>query len=696
MPLLAKLAGDDVKIHAPADFDPVAFRQFVARNTLLGLDVESLPLDHVDKLNMYGPLRGVWLRLVQLGDEREAWNLNPRNAQQRAELVRVFSDVRKQFVTWSAIDAVAVAKCLGVDIVSQYFDGLTLALLLEPGELENHKLKQWATRYGMPELRQSEEAFEARADSLIVRTPVKPPRPKRRQHDTAATHRERIAHYEAVRLPEHEQALREYYATYPGGWSKWRDVELHDEHYQRYAGLDAMGVRRLWPLLVEACREKGIAPRTVSFELWLQQFATRMQLRGMLVDTRFAQAQLDDIGTRHAAARAAFVELTGVSPQSPKRADWLADRGIVFTAFNDSGSPSLKKIHVQDLLARYDRPSTNSEALQALRLLIEFAETKNLTDFATSLLQFCDANSYVHPNIRVLGAETGRWTVNKPAVQTLSNRNPIRGAFVPRAGFVLVSIDLSQIEVRIAAALAGETSLIEAFNKGVDGYNAVAERLFGAGFTKQQRSIAKRVVLATLYGSGIDTIVRQLHDIDGIVADADVVAEVRRNFRQSYPRIQAFARRVNTGEDVWLYSGRYVPGDVVKTYRGINSACQGSGRDILMYTVKRCDDAGFGDNILMTIHDEILFELPEAGLRQALLDLRKCFMVPFKAVSVDCDIEIYAERWGKDMLLPRREGLSRKLKGDDGETYYELARPWVARDDQGRYPEQNDTERIAA
>lgn len=683
--ITTKLAGDTVTIHESSDFDAQQFAAFAARNTLFGLDVESHPLDHVDKLNMYATdAADRWLRLVQLGDDYEAWNLNPYDAEQRAALLQVLRDASKQYVSWSAIDPICIETCLGVDITSRYYDGLTLALLLEPGEIESHRLKEWTARYGMPELSNAEDALKQRWAELQVRMPQKPQRPKRRKQDTDESHAARLREYEDEKLPSYEQRLAAYYERFPGGWSGWRDVDLDDHAYQLYAGLDAIGVHRIWPMLVEACKVRGIYRSAIKDELWQQQDVTRMQLRGMLVDLDYARAQLDDIGTQHLQARADFMALASVSPQSPKRAAWLRERGIEFTKFTDNGNPALGKIHVQDLLAKYDRDSTDADAREALRLLIDFAKTKNLTDFVTSLLEFTDASGRVHPNIRALGAETGRWTVNKPAMQTLSSRNPVRGCFVPRPGHVLVSIDQAQIEVRVAAALAGEQSLIDAFNAGVDGYNAVAERLFGAGFTKQQRSIAKRVVLATLYGSGIDTIVRQLHDLDGIVIDPETVAEVRNNFRESYPAIQRMSRALNTGKDVWLPSGRFVPGDTLRTYRGINSACQGTARDLLVQTLKRVGAAGYGACVLMCIHDEILFELPEEGLRDALLKLKACFEQPFRGVNVACDIEIYAERWGRDMLTPRREGLCAKT--EDG---YEVRRQWLPAND-------TDTEARAA
>lgn len=687
------LSGEPVTIRPPSDFDLVGFRAFVSRgDRFFGLDVESHPLfskrdaasAKLDPLNMYGPLRDVWLRLVQVGDLRESWNLDPRDPVQRAALVALFRDTRNQFTSQSAIDPLNILICLGVDITARYYDTLTLMLLREPGELESHGIKEWAARNGMPELSNLDGRLHQEFDRLKVPAPSKA---------TARRLKGESPEDQAARVQRSEQAQANYLAEYPMcGWSGWRDIPLDNPVYQEYAGLDAITVRRIYPMLVEQCKAYGIPIETIKREMWLQQWVARRQVAGMPVDRAYADDLMNEYGAQHLQAKQEFVDLTTFTPgQTAKVADWLISEGIEFTAFTDpskdhpEGQPSLKQIHIDDLIIKYSSsqwsPRLSPQGHQALGIMKRFAETKNLYTFVSDLLRRIDADGRVHPNIRALGAETGRWTVNQPAVQTLSNRNPVRGCFVPsRLGNVLVSIDLSQIEVRIAAALAGETALIEAFNRGEDAYDTVARTIFGPGFTKAERAMAKRVVLATLYGAGIDTIVRQLHDIDGIVADPEVIGQVRRDFRRAYRRIQEFGRKVNTGEDVWLYSGRYVPGDKEKEYRGINSACQGSGRDILMDIVHRVCKAGYEATILMTIHDEILFDLPEAGLRAVLLELKRLFEVPFMAVKVAVDIEVYPERWGAGMLVPHHKGLCRKVKDDtvEGGVRFDLERGWVS------------------
>lgn len=676
----SSIQGDPVKIYCPTPGDSSlsvieTVLAWIIAHPFLGLDVESLPLKVLSKANMWAPqLRGQWTRTVQFGSMEDAWVLRMDVPWQRDLIATVLRDTTMSFTTWTDIDVRALYADLGIDFTARYYDGVTLALLRNPGQFISHKLKDTCAEYGIPELAAGEARLKERQEDLRVRRPSDAIKQRKGESNEAW----------AKRRAERTREQEEYDRLYPVcGWNEWRDIPVTDPVFLEYAGLDAIGARRLFPLQVQACREYGIPTETIKRELDRQQRVTRRTiLRGMLVDRQFTELQLATVGRDHEQAKAEFTALTGLKAGSPKRAQWFKDRGMVFDAFTDSGEGSLAKQDVKDLQAKYARDqykdTITPEAHKALALVRRISESQNLYNFCSGLLGFMDSDNVVRPSVRILGAETGRHTVTEPAVQTLSNGNVVRGCFPAPEGYVLASIDLSQIEVRIIAALSGETALIQAFNRGEDAYNQIAEALFGSNFTKRERSIAKRIILATMYGGGVNTIVTQLHDIDGIVVDPDQVAEIRRTFRRQYPKITAYGYKVNTGEDVWLYSGRFVPGDKDKEYRGINSACQGSGRDILMDCEDRAVAAGFEDNIVLDIHDEILFMLPEAGLRQSLLKLREAFQVPFKGVKVTCDIEVYAERWGHDMLVPKPEGLCRTHKNKEtGEVTYELVREWV-------------------
>jgi len=672
-----KLGGRPVTIHETATLDVGRFYDWTRQtaNRLLGLDVEGWPFNHEDRMNHYGPLKDRWMRLIQFGSTTEAWNLDPLGIPSHREVVdQVLKDRWHQYTTWGPFDPEAVHQCLGIDITDRSYSGMTLALLHRPGPLEAHDLKNVGTSLGMPELQFVDDERDRRWKELAVAAPRKPVRPSRpRKGETKEEYAERLFIWRTEVLVKWQRAVQEYYLRYPlrldaratatggysQGWSGWRDIPRDDHWFQLYAGLDAITARVAWPQQVELVKERGVYP-ALKTEVRLEQGMTRVKINGTLIDRAHGQGLMDEFEPVHEDAKAKFLELTGLKVASSKRVEWLDERGMPWNprAVTKSGNWALGKNHVTDYLAKHapetpdgEPDGVSKEVYRALELIKQAAETQNLVSFVGGMLQMSDPSDRVHPSTNVLGAKTGRWTVKEPAVQTFSRTNGTRGIIIPEPGNVIVSIDQSQIEVRVFAAASKCSPLIDAFNGGEDVYGTVADRLYGSGWTKDDRAVCKRIILGgCLYCGGPGTIATQLHDLDGIVIRAERVKEQRDKFYQQYPEGRRFIRRMTSSDDVWLPSGRFVPGDPEKEYRGTNSYCQGTARDLIVQTLLRCWDLGYERNVRMVVHDEIIFSLPIKGLEEALIKLAGAFRVPFMGVSLDCDVEVYPERWGGKMI----------------------------------------------
>lgn len=674
------LGGRTVTIHETSTLDVGRFYDWTRQtsNRLLGLDVEGWPFNHEDRMNHYGPLSERWMRLCQFGSTTEAWNLDPLGVPSHREVVdRVLSDRWHQYTTWGPFDPEAIYQCLGHDITDRSYSGMTLANLHRPGPLEAHDLKAVSTMLGMPELEQVDDERESRWKGLAIPAPRKPVRPRLRKGETKDQYSERLFVWRTEILVKWQRAVEEYYARYPlraeeretaaggykQGWSGWRDIPRDDHWFQLYAGLDAIAARTAWPQQVDLVKERGVY-RPLKDEVRLEQAMTRVKIHGTLIDIAHANKRLAEVRPVHEDAKAKFLELTGLKVASSKRVEWLDERGMVWNprAVTDTGNWGLGKAHVTDYLAKHapDEPGgephgISQEVYRALELIKQAAETQNLVSFVGGMVQMADPRGRVHPSTNVLGAKTGRWTVKEPAVQTFSNTNGTRGIVIPEPGHVLVSIDQSQIEVRVFAAASRCEALIEAFNAGEDVYGTVAHRLFGGGWTKRDRSVCKRIILGgCLYCGGPDTLVTQLHDIDQLVIRRESVVETRDKFYKQYPEGRRFIRRMTSADDVWLPSGRYVPGDPEKEYRGTNSYCQGTARDLIVQTLLRCFDLGYERAVRMVVHDEIIFSLPIEGLERSLVELSGAFRVPFMDVKLDCDVEIHPVRWGGEGMIQFR------------------------------------------
>lgn len=668
----ATLGGQPVTIHETATLDVGEFVRWsrVTENRLLGLDVEGYPFNHEDRMNHFGPLRSKWMRLIQFGSTSVAWNLDPLGVpSHRDAVLRVVQDRWHQFTTWGTFDPEAVNQCLGVDITGQTYDGMLLANLISPGPLEAHDLKEWSWRAGDTELRDAQEGQDARWKEMDPGAPRRPVRPaKPRKGESADEYAERLFHWRTDRLAAWQHAVQAHYAQYPrreedratltggfkSGWSGWRDIPRDDHRFQLYAGLDAIAVRRRWPELVSQTKERAVY-RPLGFEISLAQAMTRVKIRGTKADRAYATERLNVVRPRHLSAKASFEQLTGVKATSPKRVDWLKDQGLRLNpkAVTKTGGPSFSGQHVKDYLAALaeDRNGLSEDGYRALELIKEAGETQNLTTFLGGLVQMMDPDDRIHPAFNTLGAETGRWTAREPAVQTFSNKSGTRGIIIPEPGHVLVSIDQAQIEVRVFAAASECGALIDAFNRGEDVYGTVAERLFGQGWTKRDRSLCKRIILGgCLYAGGAATLQTQLHDLDGLVIGQDKILETRTRFYSEYPEGRRFIRRMSSPRDVILPSGRYVPGDPDREYRGTNSYCQGTARDLMCQTLVRTFERGYESNLRLVCHDEGIYSLPVQDLDRQLEELTACFRVPFMDVKIDCDVELYPERWGGKMI----------------------------------------------
>jgi DNA polymerase-1 len=222
-------------------------------------------------------------------------------------------------------------------------------------------------------------------------------------------------------------------------------------------------------------------------------------------------------------------------------------------------------------------------------------------------------------------------------VRTTDGR-AIREAFVPgEEGWVLVSADYSQVELRILAHLADDPGLREAFDGGGDIHRATAARIFGvpaAEVTPALRSRAKAINFGVLYGMGEQRLARET----GIAVE-EARAFIEAYFR-TYPRVKAFheeniARALERGWVETLFGRRRhireellsPMGQVAANARNnaINTPIQGTAADIVKKAMidvhRRLAASGLRAGLLLQVHDELLLECPaeEEGALRVLL-----------------------------------------------------------------------------
>lgn len=202
----------------------------------------------------------------------------------------------------------------------------------------------------------------------------------------------------------------------------------------------------------------------------------------------------------------------------------------------------------------YNLTSTNEKALSkidhplATAILDYRGAVKLQGTYTRNLYEFCkedeDGNLILHTNYNCMGADTGRMSSDKPNLQNLPRLDDYRAMFVARPGRTLISVDYSQQEVRILAALAQDTTMIEAFKSGKDFYAVMASIVFKLpyeectkkGANRQKRNQMKSVVLGLNYDMSIYSLAEDL----GV--SVDEAQKIVDDFYAVCPKVKVFQK----------------------------------------------------------------------------------------------------------------------------------------------------------
>ena len=251
--------------------------------------------------------------------------------------------------------------------------------------------------------------------------------------------------------------------------------------------------------------------------------------------------------------------------------------------------------------------------------------------------ELVDERSRIHTTFLQAVAQTGRLSSTNPNMQNVPIRTPlgreIRGCFEAEEGSLLISADYSQIELRVLAHAAAEPALMEIFAKGEDVHTATASRVFGVSagdIDPGMRSKAKMINYGIVYG---------LSDY-GLADRLNIPREEAKAFIDAYlerfPRVAAFMaqtiEQATADGDVRTLWGRrrQIPELKARNYQvrtqgerlAVNTVIQGTAADIIKLAMVRCSralhESDLRTRLLLTIHDELLFESPPGEVPAAL------------------------------------------------------------------------------
>jgi DNA polymerase-1 len=288
-------------------------------------------------------------------------------------------------------------------------------------------------------------------------------------------------------------------------------------------------------------------------------------------------------------------------------------------------------------------------------LILEFRKLSKLVGtYLSPLPGLCDPDGLLHTTFHQLGAATGRMSSSDPNLQNIPVRGEIgqriRGAFVPRSEDVLLlSADYSQIELRILAHVAQDRAFLEAFAADQDVHAATAAEMFGrepAEVSPDERRAAKAVNFGIIYGMTAFGLSRELKCDNGTAQDY-----LDRYFRR-HPAIREYwnATLVHAREKGWvgtLYGRRRWFPEIQSANRArreeaereaLNHPVQGTAADLIKLAMTAVVADVPEARLILSIHDELLFEVPKRKVGEAGGKIRR-IMEGVAKLSVPLKVE---------------------------------------------------------
>lgn len=413
------------------------------------------------------------------------------------------------------------------------------------------------------------------------------------------------------------------------GWSKsqaFAELDLHHALYLQQAALDGLITARLLPVVRTAAWQRitdapfanalaGPEARSlVEREQRILRMLLRRACRGLRVDPDYAAAYETEVAAERGRIEQAL-SAAGIRPgNGADLLSWLDGSGMLppdHPRTPKTGAPQATK----KALARLSHPMAAD--FIAHKELVKISE-----DYLGKVRDLTSPAGRVHPTTSLLAATTGRSSMSDPPLQQLPDR--ARGIILADEGDSLTSLDWKAIEPAIAANLSGEQSMLERYESDGDGdlYAPIVE---SAGV---ERKTAKTVLLGLLYGEGARGLASGL----GIATEA--AASLRESVLAAMPAIGALTEKVKATARrrgcMFSVSGRIMPipngagfnpddPPSPLAYRGINYLCQGSAYDVLADSLIRIEDAGLGDGLYFTVHDEVVCSTEAADEIAALM-----------------------------------------------------------------------------
>lgn len=588
---------DNVELYLANNFSTIAdmfdWLKSLDENTVLGFDTETTGLDIYSK--------DAKIRMVQIGDENVGWAI--------------------PWHSWSG------AALEALDTWEGKFTAHNLAF--------DYRVMMQLAGYKLP--------WDRFDDTMIMAQILNPGKPAGLK-DLTDKHID-------PRASQGEKELKNAFKN--NNWT-WATVPYDFESYWFYSALDPVLASRLHKHLKVAVDE---VPDVYDLEYSVRRVYAELEHTGMRIDLEYVRQKHEELSAKVASNREEGNARWGINIGSTQQlSSKFIELGGQFKYFTSSGAPSVNEDQLKEF-----KSSDNKEISDLANFV---ADNKKMAKIDSSyFINFMDmhVDGILHPNIRSMGAITGRSSVTSPALQTLpSGDDLVRSAFIPRRdGDVLASCDYSQVEMRLLAHYSRDDSLISAFRNadanGSDFFTEMGKLVYNdpnMGKDDKRRKLIKTFCYASVYGSGVAKMAKSAN------VPFEEMETIARDVFKQFPGMKTLMEEseaqgqrtyLETGRAyIELYNGRKIYTEKDSLYRLTNYLLQGTAAQLMKLAVLRLDAAGLTPYMLMCIHDEIIFSIPEDRVDELFPIIQECMSYTDGEFSVDltAEPEVLGYRWG--------------------------------------------------
>ena len=434
------------------------------------------------------------------------------------------------------------------------------------------------------------------------------------------------------------------------------------QDFSKYLSAISIGILAIYDELNYLLKKEDLYKILMENEMPLIQVLSLMERKGIEIDIQYFKNYSLELDKELLRIEKAIYEEAGeeFNINSPKQ---LGD--ILFVKLNLPSGKKTKTGYSTDVMVLED---LESYGYNIARLLLDYRKLNKLkTTYVDTLPLLVDENSRIHTTFNQIGTATGRLSSSDPNLQNIPVKTDdgikIREGFVAGAGKVLMSIDYSQVELRVLTSMSKDENLIEAYREEKDLHDLTARRIFNLSdsetVSREQRTIAKIINFSIIYGKTPFGLAKELK-----IPVKDASEYIKKYFEQ-YPKVTSFEREViEFGEEhgyVKTLFGRkrYISGidSKNKTIKSqaermaVNTVIQGTAAEVLKKVMVKVYDVLKDKEdiaLLLQVHDELIFEVEENSVEkysEILADIMKN-TVQLEDVKLNININI-GKNWAE-------------------------------------------------